>query len=64
VASRRAATIMNNAGQDYIITGQPTRSCTWEDYRTGFTCNGLGYIHTNEVNTQQLAYSLSVLLVP
>jgi len=29
---------------DYLITGQPTRRCSWNDYQTGFTCNGLGYI--------------------
>jgi hypothetical protein len=27
-----------------LSTGQPTRGCSWADYQTGFTCNGLGYV--------------------
>jgi len=43
-----AAQELGRTGHDYIITGQPTRSCSWDSYQTGFTCNGLGYLHTRE----------------
>ena len=25
-------------------TGQAVRSCSWDDYKTDYTCNGLGYV--------------------
>jgi len=33
---------------DYVITGHPARSCTWDGYTGGFACNGLGYISTSD----------------
>ena len=27
-----------------VPAGQPTRRCAWNDYQSGFGCNGLGYV--------------------
>jgi len=36
-------------GYDYVVTGQPTRKCSWEDWKTGFAVkSGLGYINLSE----------------
>jgi cysteine-rich repeat protein len=38
-------------GFDYVVTGQPTRSCSWDSNATSYeSCNGLGYVNTSEVN--------------
>jgi cysteine-rich repeat protein len=48
------ASAMNTAsglGFDYVITGQPARSCSWDSAATSYqSCNGLGYVHTGETS--------------
>jgi len=39
-----AQAYMRQQGSLYFITGQAVRSCSWDDYKTDYTCNGLGYI--------------------
>ena len=41
-----AVAVMRGLNHDYVITGHPARSCTWDSYTSGFACNGLGYIST------------------
>jgi len=37
-------------GHDYITSGQPARSCSWDSVWTNYeSCNGLGYVNTGEV---------------
>jgi len=38
-------------GHDYITTGHPARSCSWDSVATNYEgCNGLGYIYTGNVS--------------
>jgi hypothetical protein len=44
-----AMTAATADGFQYLITGQPARSCSWDSTATSYeSCNGLGYIATSE----------------
>ena len=39
----------NANGHDYVTSGHPARSCSWDSVLTSYeACNGLGYINTSE----------------
>lgn len=39
-------------GHDYVTTGQPARSCSWDSSVTNYeNCNGLGYVGLRELGT-------------
>jgi cysteine-rich repeat protein len=46
-----AMTAARARGHDYITTGHPARSCSWNSAATSYeSCNGLGYVSTGETD--------------
>lgn len=49
ISTAMSAAVAN--GHDYITSGHPARSCSWDSALTSYeSCNGLGYVHTAEVS--------------